>query len=647
MLDEKKISTVPGTGQDADDSFADDSTVEMIDVIPELPEDKDISLEELTARISADFEAHHAMEEAEALQEEDFPEEIELAAPPRREISIADLADEISAKMERRELAEKTVAAMEANMNRQNSVKEASPSQQEAKSSMPAEKNSAATDKTENSPVSTEKPIFSAPPKVEKPSMKETTKPSGVKPEAVAEKSAVTPAKPQEDISEEENTEALAKEFSEYMAKDQADRAGEKYVDTETKQQWAEIDDAFEERRKRRAEQRQARQEALLKAKRRRNLTILAVILLVCAAAFAFAWSQGFLNRGSDAQPSAPAPVETPAETETATAEETVPPTEEASTEEITTEAEFFDQSTEAVGIEEADDHEPTTTATGLSPADPVSFFDGYELDLEDAPEITDEEVDSPYAILVDLDTGDVIAQRGADTIINPASMTKILTVLVAAEHLVQEDLDDTVTIDTEILDYVYLNGCSVVGFEEGEEVTVRDLFLGTILPSGADAALALAKYVAGSQEAFVRLMNEKLDRLGLSDTAHFTNCVGLYDENHYCTVADMAMIMKAAAKDNYARKVLAAHVYTTTETDAHPEGLVISNWFLRRIEDRDTHGTVMCAKTGFVNESGNCAASYMVGNNGKNYVCVTAGTYSSWRCIYDHVQLYTDYVPE
>ena len=99
---------------------------------------------------------------------------------------------------------------------------------------------------------------------------------------------------------------------------------------------------------------------------------------------------------------------------------------------------------------------------------------------------------------------------------------------LVAAEHI--ENLDDTVTITIDITDYCYVNDCSVVGFALDEVVPVRELLYGTILPSGADAALALAKYVAGSQEAFVALMNEKLEELGLSDTAHFTNCVGLYD---------------------------------------------------------------------------------------------------------------------
>ena len=269
----------------------------------------------------------------------------------------------------------------------------------------------------------------------------------------------------------------------------------------------------------------------------------------------------------------------------------------------------------------------------------PASYAIGGQ---DTAAALTSGEVMSTRALLVDLDAHTAIAQRGASDRINPASMTKILTLLVAVEHIT--DLDDTFTITREITDYSYANDCSAVGFEDGETVTVRDLLYGTILPSGADAAAGLAFYVSGSLEGFVDLMNQKLEELGLSDTAHFTNCVGLYDENHYCTLYDMAEILAAAIDNEICREVLSAHIYTTSATEQHPEGLEISNWFLRRIEDKDTHGTVVCAKTGYVVESGNCAASYGVSNNGKQYICVTADAHSSWRCIYDHVAIYQEY---
>lgn len=257
------------------------------------------------------------------------------------------------------------------------------------------------------------------------------------------------------------------------------------------------------------------------------------------------------------------------------------------------------------------------------------------------------EELTSQYAIVVDLEAGTVLAQKNAQEVISPASMTKILTVLVAAEAVADRgSLDDTVVIDFDITDYCYVNDCSVAGFLRDEAVTVRDLFYGAILPSGADACLGLAKYVSGSQEAFVELMNQKVEELGLSNTAHFANCIGLYDDANACTVYDMAMILKAALDNELCRQILTTKVYEIPASEAHPEGMVLSNWFLRKIEDHVPEGLeVLGAKTGFVDESGSCAASYAQ-SGGRGYLCVTGNAFSSWRCIKDHVQLYTTYLP-
>lgn len=264
-----------------------------------------------------------------------------------------------------------------------------------------------------------------------------------------------------------------------------------------------------------------------------------------------------------------------------------------------------------------------------------------------DTKTIYSEDVISTNAILIDESTDSIIASKGAKERICPASMTKVLTVLVAAEHITEADLEDTFTMTREITDYAYVNDCSSVGFLDGEKVTVKDLFFGTTLHSGGDAAVGLATYIAGSHEEFVDLMNEKLADMGLADSAHFTNCVGLYDDNHYCTVYDMAVIMKAAMQNEMCREFLSKHTYTTTPTTEHPEGIEISNWFLRRIEDKDTGGEVLCAKTGYVVQSKNCAVSYGTFAEGTPYICVTAGSTSNWRCIYDHVEIYNRYVPE
>ncbi len=255
----------------------------------------------------------------------------------------------------------------------------------------------------------------------------------------------------------------------------------------------------------------------------------------------------------------------------------------------------------------------------------------------------------SEYGVVIDVADNRILAQKGAKTRISPASMTKVLTVLTAADALGigGEDwesnpvLDEKFTITIQITDYSFVNDCSNVGFDVGEEVTVRDLFYGTILPSGADAALGLAMYVAETHEGFVELMNQKLEQLGLSDSSHVTNCVGLYDAEHYSTVYDIGVILKMAADNPFCREVLSAHTYNTAPTDQHPEGLLLSNWFLRRIEDRDTHGEVICAKTGYVVQSKNCAASLAADGSGREYICVTAGSSSTWKCIADQVELY------
>lgn len=253
-----------------------------------------------------------------------------------------------------------------------------------------------------------------------------------------------------------------------------------------------------------------------------------------------------------------------------------------------------------------------------------------------------EDDIVSEYAILIDVDSGEILAERNAHVRMNPASMTKILTALVAAEQA--EDLDDKLTVTREITDYGYINDCSSAGFVIDERVSVRDLLYGTILPSGADAAVGLAVYVSGSQEAFVELMNERLKELGLSKTAHFTNCVGVFDENHYCTAYDIAMILEAAIDNEICREVMSTRIHTTGKTLQNPEGLELSNWFIRRIEDKDSGGKVLGGKTGYVAQSGNCAASFAALDNGRNLVCVTANASGKWRCIEDHVKLYKQF---
>ena len=272
-----------------------------------------------------------------------------------------------------------------------------------------------------------------------------------------------------------------------------------------------------------------------------------------------------------------------------------------------------------------------------------VKILAGYTAEATENTAYLDEGMyNSEYIVLIDETTNTISAQRNADVVISPASMTKILTILVAAEHI--SDLDEPVTITREMTDYSYINGCSAVGFYDGEQVPVCDLFYGTILPSGADAAYALAVYTAGSQEAFVELMNEKVAELGLSDTAHFSNCVGIYDEENHCTVTDMAMILKAAVENDWCREVLSTRRYTTTQTEQNEEGIFITNSFLLNAANQESGGEILCAKTGYVDESRYCAASYYVSDSGKPYICVTATAPKKELTIEDHANLYNTY---
>lgn len=280
----------------------------------------------------------------------------------------------------------------------------------------------------------------------------------------------------------------------------------------------------------------------------------------------------------------------------------------------------------------------PAESAAAAAPPPAQSLPEAPALVATADTQTLGEEIDSDYAVVLDLDANTILAEKNADAVISPASMTKILTVLTAAEHVT--NLEDLYTIPAEVADFCYCNDCSVAGFSTGETVSVRDLFYAAILPSGADGALSLALYTSGSQEAFAALMNETAAGLGLSDAAHFTNCVGLYDPENVCTVTDMAKILRAAVDNDLCRQVLAAHTYTTSATAEHPEGMLLSNWFLRRIEDKDTGGLeVTAAKTGYVTQSGSCAAS--AADGGRRLLCVTAMAGSAWRCIYDHAALY------
>lgn len=254
-----------------------------------------------------------------------------------------------------------------------------------------------------------------------------------------------------------------------------------------------------------------------------------------------------------------------------------------------------------------------------------------------------DLELYSSSAVLVDVQSGTVLAEKGMDEKIYPASMTKVMTLLVAAENL--PDLDATFTMTQAIIDPLYLAGASMAGYVNGETVTMRDLLYGAVVPSGAEATEALAQAVAGSEEAFVAMMNEKAAALGLANT-HFMNTSGLHDENHYSTVREIALILQAALENETCTEILSAENYRASETEQHPDGLAMTNKFLYRVhhEYALNGAEITVAKTGYTAEAMNCCASAGTTPDGRSVICVTANAWTGEFCIEDHIALYTKY---
>jgi D-alanyl-D-alanine carboxypeptidase (penicillin-binding protein 5/6) len=257
--------------------------------------------------------------------------------------------------------------------------------------------------------------------------------------------------------------------------------------------------------------------------------------------------------------------------------------------------------------------------------------------------EITSEEVKSPYVALLDVENNEIIAGRNMDTKIYPASMTKVLTLIVAVEHLT--DLDATFTMTGELVDPLVRQDASRAGFEAGDTVTVKDMLYGLILPSGADAAVGLAVMTAGSEEAFAELMNEKCEELGLV-SSHFMNASGLYDDNQYTTPVEMAMILKYAMENETCAEVLSTYQYITAPLNSNPEGVLLTSTMFSRMYGTEVEGVLIQAgKTGYTQEAKHCLVSYAEKGE-HHYIALTAGAESKWYVVYDDFELYGKYLP-
>ena len=243
--------------------------------------------------------------------------------------------------------------------------------------------------------------------------------------------------------------------------------------------------------------------------------------------------------------------------------------------------------------------------------------------------------------MLVDTSDNTILAQRKANDVIYPASMTKAVTLLIAAEHI--KDITATFKMTSEIIDPLYKRDLVLAGFGPGEEVKIIDMCYGMILESGAEAAVGLAVHTAGSEEAFVKLMNDKVKELGLKNT-QFTNTTGLHDKNHYSTCTEMAILMNEVIKNDFCRQILSTEYYNVPANTFHEELKFHSGMFEKMYGTEPKVATIKGGKTGFTAQALYCLASYAETDDGRIIICITAKGDRKYSHIYDCIKLYKEY---
>lgn len=230
-----------------------------------------------------------------------------------------------------------------------------------------------------------------------------------------------------------------------------------------------------------------------------------------------------------------------------------------------------------------------------------------------------EEKVSAKSAILMCMDTGDILYEKNADERRSPASVTKILSILLIAEAIDSGkiSLGDTVTASENAMS----KGGSQIWLEVGEQMTVEELLKATIIASANDACTALGEYIAGSETAFVKMMNDRAKELGLKDT-NFENCTGLDDaiKNHYSSAHDLAFIACEVMKHDVVKK------YTTVWLDSLRNGETELNNTNKLV---NTYDGITGLKTGTTEAAGFCLCATAC-RDGMNLVAVVLGSKTS-----------------
>ena len=261
-------------------------------------------------------------------------------------------------------------------------------------------------------------------------------------------------------------------------------------------------------------------------------------------------------------------------------------------------------------------------------PVELTDSTDGYaSLFASDLCVVTDESQYSPSdttseaAGLFDITDGQVMYSKNAFERLYPASITKVMTALIAIKY---GDLTDTVSVT----EYAVITeaGATRAGIHPGDQLTMEQLLYGLMLPSGNDAGAAIAVHMAGSIDAFAELMNREAQKLGATGT-HFMNPHGLTNADHYTTAYDLYLIFNEALKQPEFRKVTGTTSYTADYTDGSGNPVSTTweggNWYMVGQRQTPDGLTVFSGKTGTTSAAGFCLIMASRDQKEKEYISV------------------------
>ncbi|WP_411682806.1 D-alanyl-D-alanine carboxypeptidase family protein [Clostridium thailandense] len=236
---------------------------------------------------------------------------------------------------------------------------------------------------------------------------------------------------------------------------------------------------------------------------------------------------------------------------------------------------------------------------------------------------ISPDKLNSPNAILIRLKDKTTLMQKNSEGKIYPASLTKMMTVIVAIENL--PNLKEEIKLTNSTFKGLYGADASMAGFQPGEQVMAIDLLYGALLPSGAECCIGLADQIAGSEQNFVKMMNQKAADLGMKNT-HFQNVTGLHNKNHYTTVKDLGILLSYALKNDTFREIFTSSRHSTEPTNKHPGGITFYSTMFEELKNQNiTGGEILGGKTGYTDKAGLCLAS-LAKLGRQEYILISTG---------------------